>query len=145
MSIGQLPSLTILKKAAKTSLQYTDLQSQFRSSYSPFFPVNLCYETSKHSVQTADDNSKVISQLLQLILALYIFRLVLCFNSIISDQIKCYLADTVWYWKAYFSDSLSAMIACYWKSVYQKLKEVNAWNVTVWSIMVKCYCFKWLM
>ena len=36
-----------------------------------------------------------------------------------------------------FADSVSAMIACYWKSMYQKLKEVNAWNVTVWRIMAK--------
>ena len=55
-------------------------------------------------MQTADDNSIVISQELQLSLALYIFKLVLYFNSIIiSNQIKYYLAinseffaDAVW-------------------------------------------------
>ena len=48
---------------------------------------------SEHSVQTADDNSKVISQEFQLTLVLYIFKLVLYFNSvIISNQIKYYLA-----------------------------------------------------
>ena len=68
------------------------------------FWANLCFETSKHSMQTADDNSIVISQELQLSLALYIFKLVLYFNSIIiSNQIKYYLAinseffaDAVW-------------------------------------------------
>ena len=29
--------------------------------------------------------------------------------------------------------------------MYQELEEVNAWNVTLWSIMVKCYCMKWLI
>ena len=29
------------------------------------------------------------------------------------------------------------MIACYWKSTYQELKDVKAWNVTVWNIMEK--------
>ena len=32
-----------------------------------------------------------------------------------------------------------AMIACYWKSMYQERKEVNAWNVTVSSIMVNSH------
>ena len=32
--------------------QYTDLQSQ-----TEIFGVNVCFETSKHHVQTADDNS----------------------------------------------------------------------------------------
>ena len=51
----------------------TDLQSQFQSSYYPFysavvtkktekFRAKVCFETSEHSVQTADDNRKVISQ-----------------------------------------------------------------------------------
>ena len=31
------------------------------------------------------------------------------------------------------------MIACYWKNMYQELNEVNAWNVTVWSITVNVY------
>ena len=54
--------------------------------------VNFCFETSEHSVQTADDNSEVISQALQLTLALYIFKLVLYFKSIIiNNQIKYYL------------------------------------------------------
>ena len=80
-----------------------DLQSQFRSLFYPFFGsccqetekfrVNVCFETSEHSVQTADDNSKVISQAFELTLALNIFKLVLYFNSvIISNQIKYYLA-----------------------------------------------------
>ena len=33
-------------------------------------------------------------------------------------------ADAVW-------------LACCGKSIYQELKKVNAWNLTVWSIMVK--------
>ena len=50
----------------------TDLQSQFQSSYYLLFDsccyetekirVNLCFETNEHSVQTVDDNKKVISQ-----------------------------------------------------------------------------------
>ena len=39
------------------------------------FRVNLCFETSEHSVQTADDKSKVISQALELNLALCIFMI----------------------------------------------------------------------
>ena len=52
--------------------KHTNLQSQFRSSYYPFsgdccsekkkFRVNVCFETNKYSVQTADDNSKIISK-----------------------------------------------------------------------------------
>ena len=57
------------------------------------FQVNLCLETSEHSVQTADDSSKVTSQAPPVTLALYVFKLVLYFNSsIISNQIKYYLA-----------------------------------------------------
>ena len=87
-------------------------------------------------------------------LALYIFKLVLYFNSIIiSNKLKYCLAinrgnflqDTVWFLQACFADLLSAMMACYWKSMYQEPKEINAWDVTVWSIMVKCYYLKWLM
>ena len=44
---------------------------------------------SKHNVKTADDNSKVVSQALQLTLVLYIFKLLLYLNSItIINQIK---------------------------------------------------------
>ena len=56
------------------SNQYTDLQSQFQSSYYPFFGnccyetekfrVNLCFETREYSILTADDNKKNISQAL---------------------------------------------------------------------------------
>ena len=35
--------------------------------------------------------------------------------------------------------SAMMMIACYWKSMYQELKEVNGWNVSVWSIMMKVH------
>ena len=34
--------------------------------------------------------------------------------------------------------TLSANTA-YWKSMHQELKEVNAWNVNVWSIMVNVH------
>ena len=55
------------------------------------FRVNLCFETSEHSVQTADDNNKDTSQALQLTLVLHIFKLILHINSIIiSNLIKCY-------------------------------------------------------
>ena len=44
-------------------------------------------------MHTADDNSKIISQAIQLSLALYISKSVLYFNSIIiSNQLKYYLA-----------------------------------------------------
>ena len=44
-------------------------------------------------MQTADDKSKVTSQAPQVTLVSNIFKLVLYFNlSIISNQIKCYLA-----------------------------------------------------
>ena len=57
------------------------------------FRVNLCFENREHSVQIADDYSKVTSKALQLTLVLYIFKLALYFNSIIfSNQIKHYLA-----------------------------------------------------
>ena len=83
--------------------QYTKLQFQFWYSYYSFFGsccwetgkfwVNLCFETSDHSVQTADGKMKVISQAFQLTLALYISKSVLYFNSIIiSNQSKYYLA-----------------------------------------------------
>ena len=52
------------------------------------FGVNFCFETSEHRVQTADESSKVTSQARQVTLALYIFKLILYFNSsIISHQI----------------------------------------------------------
>ena len=48
---------------------------------------------SRHTVETEDDNSKVILQTFRLTLALYILKLVLYFDSIIiSNQIKNYLA-----------------------------------------------------
>ena len=57
------------------------------------FRENLCFETSEYSVQTADDNSKVISQAIQLTFVLYIYKLVLYFNSTINNnQIKYHLA-----------------------------------------------------
>ena len=56
------------------------------------FRVNVCFETSEHSMQAADDNSKVISQAFQLTLVLNNFKLALYFNSvIINNQIKYYL------------------------------------------------------
>ena len=42
-------------------------------------------------------------------------------------------ADKVWLLQAWFEYSLSAMIVCYWKSMYEEIKEVNTWDVTVWS------------
>ena len=103
------------------------------------------FETSKHSVQRADDNRKAILQALQSTLVLYIFKFVLYFNWIfISNQAMYYLPDTVWVsadtiWLLHgcFANLLFAMIACYWNSMYQELKEVNGWNLTVWSIMIK--------
>ena len=81
----------------------TRIYNLFRSSYDPFFGsccketdqfrLNICFETREHSVQTAGDNSKVISQAFRLTLVLYIFKLVLHFNSSITrNQIKYHLA-----------------------------------------------------
>ena len=71
-------------------------------------------------MQTADDNSKVILQAFQLTLVLYIFKLVLYFNSvIISNQIKYYLArnrgDFLQIQYGFYRHALplSAMIAFY--------------------------------
>ena len=87
------------------------------------FRVNLCFETSQHRVQTADDNNKDTSQILQLTLVLYIFKLVLYFNSIIiSNQIKYYFAinggdflliHTAWLFQTCFTDSLPVMTVCH--------------------------------
>ena len=56
------------------------------------FRVNLCFEKSEHSSQTAHDNSKVISEALQLTLVLHIFKLVLYFKSIIFiNKVMYYL------------------------------------------------------
>ena len=78
---------------------------------------------SEHSVQTADNsNSTVTSQVLQLTLVLYIFKLVLYFiSSIINNHIKCHLvinrwlfsAETVWLLQACFAKLLSAIGAFY--------------------------------
>ena len=107
--------------------------------------VNLCFETSEHSVQTADGNSKVISQAFRLTLVLYIFKFVLYFNSvIISNQINYYLGRNrgnflqMQYGFYRHALPLSPLIA-YWRNTYQKLKEVNAWNINSWSIMVKSH------
>ena len=48
------------------------------------FRVNLYFETSQHSVQTADDNISDTSEALQLTLVLYIFKLVLL--SVIKNK-----------------------------------------------------------
>ena len=32
---------------------------------------------------------------------------------------------------------LSAMIACFWTGIYQELKEVNVWNMNVWSVLLE--------
>ena len=32
---------------------------------------------------------------------------------------------------------LSAMIARYWTGIYQELKEVNVWNMNVWSVLLE--------
>ena len=52
------------------------------------FRWSLKRQSPDHSVQTADDNRKVTSRVLQLTLVLYIFKLLLYFNSfVISNQI----------------------------------------------------------
>ena len=94
-------------------------------------------------METAGNNSQVISQALPLSLVLYIFKLVL--SIIISNQIKYYLARNrgnflqIKYGFFRHALPLSAMMACYWKSTYQELKKINAWNMNVWRIMVECH------
>ena len=48
-------------------------------------------------------------------------------------------ADTVWLLQACVADSLAAMMACYWKSMYQELKEVKplSANFIKWSNTLK--------
>ena len=65
----QPENLLSYKNQISSFFQYTDLQSQSWSSYYPSFGscchefrANLCSDTREHSVQTADDNRKVISQ-----------------------------------------------------------------------------------
>ena len=69
-------------------------------------------------MQTAVDKSEVTSQAPQVTLVLYIFKLVLYFNtSIVRNQIKYYLERIFYRYsmalQACFADSLSAMMACY--------------------------------
>ena len=64
--------LTEYPGTIEESFQYTDLQSRFWPTYYQFFGsccqetekflANLCFKRREHSVQTADDNIKVISQ-----------------------------------------------------------------------------------
>ena len=99
-------------------------------------------------MRTADDNRKVTSEALEVTLVLHIFKLALYFNSgIISNQIKYYLAtdrkNVLQIQYKFYRHTLQIhyqLLACYWKSmarIYQELKEVNVWNVTVGGIMVK--------
>ena len=56
------------------------------------FRVNVCFESSGHSVQTTDDNSKLTSKAFETTFALYSFKLVLYLDTIAnSNQIKCFL------------------------------------------------------
>ena len=84
-------------------LQYRDLHTQFRSSYDTFFgsccyetekfAASLCFDSSEHSVQTADDNNEVSNFTNALVLN--IFKLVLYFNStVINNQIRHHLTTT---------------------------------------------------
>ena len=58
----------------------------------------------------------------------------------ISCRYSIYGFYTIWLvYMACFTELLSSMIACYWKSMYQELKEVKSWNVTDWSIMMKVH------
>ena len=71
--------------------QYTDLHSQFRSSYYAFLGsccneteksrANLCFDSSEHSSQTADGNNKV--RYFTSALVLNILKLVLLYFSLI--------------------------------------------------------------
>ena len=99
-------------------------------------------------MQTADDSIKGPSQTLRLTLVLYIFKWVLYFNSvIIGNQIKYYIAKNrgnllnIQYGFYSYALPLSAMIACYWKGIYQELKEVNVWNMNIWSVLLEGHQF----
>ena len=77
---------------------------------------------------------------------MYIFKLVMYLNwIIISNQTKYYLPTNrenflqiqYGFYQACFTDSLSAMMACHWKSMYQEIKPGNNWNMTVWWKFMK--------
>ena len=56
------------------------------------FRASLHFFSREHSVQTANDNNKATSQVLETTLILFIFKLVLPFHSgFISEQIKYYI------------------------------------------------------
>ena len=90
----------------------------------------------KFAVQAAHGNRKVTSQALPVNLVLHIFKLVLYFNSfIISNQIKYCLAVN----RGSFLQIQYGFYRYALQFHYQNLKEVNAWNETVWSIMMKAH------
>ena len=88
--------------------------------------------------------AKFISQALQLTLELYISKSYWYPNSGQSRSVTKssitwqYIEGTFCRWvcllQTCFADSLWATIACDWKSMYHEFKEINAENVTIWSI-----------
>ena len=103
--------------------------------------IFLIFETSEHSLLTADDNRKVFSQLT---LVLYNFKLVLYFNwIIISNQIKYYLPikELIFCW---YSMAFTGMLCRFTISYYSLLlkehvprtqKEVNSWKVIAFTMI----------
>ena len=126
--------------------QYTDLKS-VSVLILPVFRQLLQRNGSisvKYLFWNKGADSKVISQAFWLTLVLYVFKLVLHFNSTIAkNQITYHLArnrgNFLQIQSCFYSHAspLSTMKVCYWKSTYPKLKEVNAWNMNVSSIILE--------
>ena len=144
--------------------QYTDLRSQLRSSYYQFFGscwqvtekfrVNLCFETSEHSVETTDDNNNVTLQAPVTTLVSYVFKLVSYFDSVvISNQIKYCLATSRGNFLQVQYGFCRFVMVCCWKTIYQELKKVkpgtwlfgaSCWKIikelcTIWNCLSKFY------
>ena len=138
--------LGIVKKLLTT--EYTDLQSQFRSSYYTFFGncchetekfrANLCFDSSEHNVPGSRCKVRYFTHAL----VLKIFKLVLYLNyTVINNQIRHYFTTirtnfqetTYGFW---YANSLW-FVAGRLKNIYQELKKIKAWNVTVSNIVVQ--------
>ena len=106
--------------------------------------VSDIYEHIQIFVLKQGSNSKVTSQALQVNLVLYVFKLVLYFNSsIFSNQIKYYLAikrrNFLQVQYDFYRHALQIDNHLWWLVIKKTCakKEVNVWSVTVGGIMVK--------
>ena len=140
--------LGIGKKLLTT--EYTDLQSQFRSSITHFsaivamklknFEQIFVLIQANTTCQAADANNKV--RYFTHALVLKIFKLVLYLNyTVINNQIRHYFTtirtnfqDTKYGFQ--YANSLW-FVAGRLKNIYQELKKIKAGNVTVSNIVVQ--------